>query len=169
MDSREYANCDAIELAMRISRGDVNAVEVLDLAYGLIDRLDPQVNAFVHREAELAYATARSPSRGPLSGVPIAMKDCVGGVRGAIRDYGSRLATGLRLDTDDEVVVRLKAAGLVPMGTTNVPEFSSSLTAESRLHGPCRNPWDPARSTGGSSGGAAAAVACGVVPIAYRQ
>jgi len=138
MDSRDYANCDGIELAARIRDGELTATDALELAYGLIDRLNPQVNAFVHREEALAYAVARAPSPGPLAGVPIAMKDCVGGVRGAVRDYGSRLAAGLLLDADEEVVVRLRATGLVPTGTTNVPEFSSSLSTESRLHGPCR-------------------------------
>lgn len=167
MDSREYAECDGVELATRIRDGAITATQALSHAYELIDRLDGEINAFVSREETLAFAAARAPTVGPLAGVPIAMKDCVDSVRGVTRSFGSRLAVGTRIDHDDEVVARYRAAGLNPMGTTNVPEFSSSLSTESRLHGPCRNPWNLARSVGGSSGGAAAAVAYGAVPIAY--
>ncbi|MGH8285799.1 MAG: amidase [Steroidobacteraceae bacterium] len=167
MDSREYAECDGVELAARIRAGAITATQALSCAYELIDRLDGQINAFVSLEEELAHATASAPGQGPLAGVPLAMKDCVGSVRGVTRSFGSRLAAGTHIDHDDEVVARYKAAGLIPMGTTNVPELSSSLSTESRLHGPCRSPWNLARSVGGSSGGAAAAVAYGAVPIAY--
>lgn len=166
MTPTEYASCDGIELAARIAAGIVSRRAVLDAAYGLIDELDPQIHAFVSLEREEAL-TAAAGASGPLAGVPIAMKDCLGCVAGAPRSYGSRLGAGSRCDHDDTVVVRFRAAGLVPIGTTNVPEFSSSLSTESRHYGPCHNPWDQARSAGGSSGGSAAAVACGVVPIAY--
>jgi amidase len=167
MNIRQYAECDGVELTALIKSGAVTAREALASAYALIDRLDGRINAFVSREEEQAYAAADAPGSGPLAGVPIAMKDCVGFVRGAPRSFGSRLAVGMRIDHDDEVVARYKAAGMIPMGTTNVPELSSSVSTESRLHGPCRNPWNPDRSVGGSSGGAAAAVAYGAVPIAY--
>ncbi len=166
MTPAEYADCDGIELAAHIAAGAESARQVLELAYGLVAALDARVHAFVSLERDEALVAAAKAS-GPLAGVPIAMKDCLGCVAGAPRSYGSRLGAGLRCDHDDSVSLRLRAAGLVPMGTTNVPEFSSSLSTESRFHGPCRNPWDPARSTGGSSGGSAAAVACGIVPIAY--
>lgn len=162
-----YAEWDGVELAQRVACNDISAPEVLDLAYRIIDEFDPLINAFVALEKELAYRHAEDVGHGPLAGVPIAMKDCVGLVRNATRDFGSRLSAGTSVDIDEEVVVRFLRAGLVPTGTTNVPEFSSSVTTESVRHGPCRNPWDTARSTGGSSGGAAAAVAYGAVPIAY--
>lgn len=167
MNSREYADCDGVELAALVNSGAITARQVLDKAYAVIERLDHRVNAFVSLEKDVAYAAADALARGPLAGVPIAMKDCIGFVRGTTRNFGCRLAIGTRIDHDDEVVARYKAAGMVPMGTTNVPELSSSLSTESRLYGPCRNPWDPLRSVGGSSGGAAAAVAYGAVPIAY--
>lgn len=167
MNGREYADCDGVELAALVGSGAVTVREVLDTAYTLIERLDRQVNAFVSLEKDVAYAAADVPAPGPLAGVPIAMKDCIGFVRGASRSFGCRLAIGTHIDHDDEVVARYKAAGMIPLGTTNVPELSSSLSTESRLHGPCRNPWNPHRSVGGSSGGAAAAVAYGAVPIAY--
>lgn len=164
---REYATCDGVELAQRIKRGEVTAKQALDSAYAIIRAIDPEVNAFVSLQEEQAYARAGKPLSGPLAGVPVAMKDCVGLVKDVSRDFGSRLSAGTPINFDEEVVVRMKRAGLVPMGTTNVPEFSSSVSTESVMHGPCRNPWDRARSPGGSSGGAAAAVAYGAVPIAY--
>lgn len=168
MDIREYADCDGTELAQRIKTRQVSSREALDLAYALIERLDGQINAFVSLEKDQAYSAASVPATGGLlAGVPIAMKDCVGFVSGVPRSFGSRLAEGMCVDHDDEVVTRYKASGMIPMGTTNVPELSSSVSTESQLHGPCRNPWDPDRSVGGSSGGAAAAVAYGAVPIAY--
>ncbi len=167
MNSREYADCDALELASRIRRGELSAIEALEHAYHVIEKTDAQVNAFVSLEKDLARRNAAAPAPGPFIGVPIAMKDCVGFVKDAPRRFGSRLTTMTRMEQDDEVFARYQAAGLIPMGTTNVPEFSSSLTTESLLHGPCRNPWDLSRSVGGSSGGSAAAVAYGAVPIAY--
>jgi amidase len=166
MGAREYADLDAMALAAALRDGELTPREALDLSYGLIDRLDGKVNAFVAREEALARQFAANTS-GPLAGVPIAMKDCVGLVGGARRDFGSRLSRATRIDSDEEVVVRLKSAGLVPLGTTNVPELSSSISTESVLHGPCRNPWNPELSAGGSTGGGAAAVACGMVPVAY--
>jgi Asp-tRNA(Asn)/Glu-tRNA(Gln) amidotransferase A subunit family amidase len=167
MDSREYADCDGLELAARIRSGELSAHDALSHAYKVISRVDPKVNAFVSLEEDQARRDANSPGTGVFAGVPMAMKDCVGFVRGAPRRFGSRLTQVFRAEQDDEVYVRYRAAGLNPIGTTNVPEFSSSLTTESRLHGACRNPWDLTRSVGGSSGGSAAAVAYGAVPIAY--
>jgi amidase len=163
----EYADCDAMELAARIAGGSISAAEAIEACWRVIDALDGPIHAFVSLEKDLTFAALRAARPGPLSGVPIAMKDCVGFVAGALRNFGSRLRPSIRADHDDEVVARFRAGGLIPLGTTNVPELSSSLTTESRLHGPCRNPWSLAHSCGGSSGGAAAAVAYGAVPIAY--
>ncbi len=167
MDSREYADCDGLGLAERMRRGEISVADAIEHAYRVIARIDPKVNAFVSLEKNLASRGAREPGKGLLAGVPMAMKDCVGFVQGAPRRFGSRLTKVFRAAQDDEVFVRYRAAGLIPIGTTNVPEFSSSLTTESLLHGPCRNPWDLSRNVGGSSGGSAAAVAYGAVPIAY--
>jgi amidase len=167
MDISEYIDYDGTELANRIKLGVVSSRDALDAAYAVIDRIDVQVNAFVGLEKKQAYAAVESPGTGPLAGVPIAMKDCVGFVKGVNRSFGSRLAVGTKIEFDEEVVTRFKSAGLIPLGTTNVPELSSSVSTESVLHGPCRNPWNTDHSVGGSSGGAAAAVAYGAVPIAY--
>jgi amidase len=167
MNSRDYADCDGLELAARIRHGELSARDALDTAYDVIEKIDSQVNAFVSLEKAQALRNVAALSSGPFTGVPIAMKDCVGFVKGAPRRFGSRLTSVTRMEQDDEVFARYQAAGFNPIGTTNVPEFSSSLTTESRLHGPCRNPWDLTRSVGGSSGGSAAAVAYGAVPVAY--
>lgn len=167
MNPVEYANCDAIELARHIAAGVITAPDAIEAAWAVIDAVDGPIHAFVSLEKEVTRDALRAGRAGPLAGVPIAMKDCVGFVAGALRDFGSRLRPAVRMDCDDEVVARYRAGGLIPLGTTNVPELSSSLTTESRRHGPCRNPWNLAHSSGGSSGGAAAAVACGAVPIAY--
>lgn len=174
MNTREYAQLDGIALAERIRDGVLSPLDALDLCYQVVAEFDQTINAFVSLEKEQARQIAKRAaeqmtmqSAGVLGGVPLAMKDCVGFVKDAPRSFGSRLAAGTLPDFDDEVVARYKRAGLVPVGTTNVPEFSSSVTTESVLHGPCRNPWDTTRSAGGSSGGAAAAVAYGAVPIAY--
>lgn len=163
----DYASCDGIELANRIARGDMTSRQALDAAFTIIEAMNDELNAFVSLQSEQAYECSAGPLSGPLAGVPVAMKDCVGFVKGVKRDFGSRLALGTEIDFDDEVVSRMKRSGMIPMGTTNVPEFSSSVTTESVLHGPCHNPWDLSHSPGGSSGGSAVAVACGAVPIAY--
>jgi len=167
MNFSDYADMDGIALAEAIKRGEVGRHEVIELSYGVIHKLDAMVNAFVSLEKDMALQAASTDSEGVFAGVPIAMKDCVGFVKDAPRSFGSRLAAGSQFSFDDEVVKRYKEAGLIPIGTTNVPEFSSSVTTESILHGPCRSPWDITRSSGGSSGGSAAAVAYGAVPIAY--
>ena len=166
-DVGSYAEWDAIDCARNIRLGNASASDVLDAAFEIIERLDPDVNAIVSLQRDQAYRQIENGVSGPLAGVPIALKDCVGLICGVNRDFGSRLATGSEIDFDEEVIARMMASGLVPMATTNVPEFSSSVTTESVLHGPCRNPWNRNRSAGGSSGGAAAAVAYGAVPVAY--
>jgi len=106
---------------------------------------------------------------GPFTGVPFLLKDILGMCAGVPLTLGSRLLAGLVPDHDSELVRRLRRAGLIFVGKTNVPEFGTLPTTESQLFGPCRNPWDPTRSTGGSSGGSAAAVASGMVPMAHAN
>ncbi|MEM1111863.1 MAG: amidase [Pseudomonadota bacterium] len=162
-----FASWDATELARRIAAGDLTADEALDCSLAIAALIDDRINAFVDLEEAVAREGVSKAGAGPLWGVPIAMKDCLGAVAGARRYYGSRLTKGDRLAADDEIVRRFRALGLVPFGTTNVPELSSSITTESLLHGPCRNPWNLGHSVGGSGGGGAAAVAFGAVPLAY--
>jgi amidase len=104
---------------------------------------------------------------GPFTGVPFLLKDLLAACRGVPMTFGSRLLKGFVPEQDSELVRRLRRAGLVFLGRTNVPEFGLLPTTESEFFGPCRNPWDTGRSPGGSSGGSAAAVAAGFVPMAH--
>src|SRR5690242_20490175 len=124
MNSREYADCDGLELAARIRHGEFSARDALDCAYQVVEKVDPQINAFVSLEESQAKRNIDTLPSGPFIGVPIAMKDCVGFVKGAPRRFGSRLTVTTRMEQDDEVFARYRAAGFNPIGTTNVPEFS---------------------------------------------
>ena len=149
-------------------------VERVEAALEAIERLDPLLNAFTVVLAEEARATARKVERalaagetppGPLAGVPIAIKDHVW-MRGAPATNGSLALADFVPDEDCACVARLRAAGAVILGKTNNPEFCYRGTTDNAVFGPTRNPWDPERTPGGSSGGSAAAVAAGMVPLA---
>src|SRR5699024_7457184 len=104
---------------------------------------------------------------GPLRGVPVLVKNLGADVAGQPATDGSRLFADVVAEVDCAVVQRYKAAGMVVLGTTNVPELGKTTTTEPLLYGPCRNPWDTGYSTGGSSGGSGAAVASGMGPVAH--
>lgn len=159
---------DALALAADIASGATTAAEVLEDAIARIEALDPQLNAMVATRFDAARAEVEAGlPDGPLRGVPIVIKALGTDVAGLPAADGSRLFADVVADVDSTVVQRYKAAGMVVLGTTNVPEMGKTTTTESLLHGPCRNPWDTAHSTGGSSGGSAAAVASGMVPVAH--
>ncbi|MEH6381075.1 MAG: amidase [Dietzia cercidiphylli] len=159
---------DALALAADIRSGDTDPAEVLEEAVRRIERLDPGLNAVVSTRVDAARAeVAAGLPDGPLRGVPIVIKNLGTDVAGQPATDGSRLFADVVATVDSAVVRRYKAAGMVVLGTTNVPEMGKTTTTESLLYGPCRNPWDTSRSTGGSSGGSAAAVASGMVPVAH--
>ena len=154
-----------------VRRGEVSSRELVQLYLERIERLDPQLNAFRVVLAEKALAeAAEADSRrsggeeAPLLGVPVAIKDNVD-VAGELTTHGTRAYEGIA-GKDAEIVRRLRAAGAVVIGKTNLPELAIWPFTESEGWGTTRNPWDPARSPGGSSGGAGAAVASGMVGIA---
>jgi amidase len=156
------------ELAAMVRSGEVSARELVEASLERIDAVNPSLNAFVDVDAEGALAVAEEIMAGdqrPFAGVPVAIKNnrAVAGMR---LTYGTRLLADHVAERDDNVVARLRAAGFVIVGTTTVPEFAILPTTEARLFGPTRNPWDLERTPGGSSGGAAAAVASGMVPVA---
>ena len=148
----------------------VSAVEVLTAHLRQIERVNPQLNAIVTLAADSAMRTARALDRnpgpvGPLHGLPVAIKDLVetAGIR---TTYGSRIYADHVPRADALIVKRLRAAGAVVVGKTNTPEFGAGSQTFNDVFGPTRNPWSPELTTGGSSGGAAAALAAGMVPLA---
>jgi amidase len=152
------------ELAGRIRAGDLSARELVEACLRRIEALDPHLNAFRVVLAEEALAAAEAPVDGPLAGVPFAVKDDLA-LAGQARTQGSR-STAPPASADAEAVRRLRAAGAIPIGVTNVPELMIFPWTVSEANGVTRNPWDPSRTPGGSSGGSAAAVAAGLVPFA---
>src|SRR4051794_29040151 len=157
------------ELAGLVRSGELSARELVQSSLDRIQALDGELNAFVDVWAEEALADADRIAPGderPFAGVPIAIKNNRG-VEGRRLTYGADLFGDFRAPLDHNVVRRLKAAGVVLVGSTTLPEFGILPVTETRRFGATRNPWDPSRTPGGSSGGAAAAVAAGMVPIAH--
>ena len=161
----------APELAARIRDGSFTAREVTEATIRRIEAIDPQIGAFVELDAEsaLEQAGAITPGdRRPFAGVPIAIKANTA-VAGMCMNFASRFLAGHRPTHSAYLVRRLREAGFVIVGTTNMAEFGILPTTEPRHTGPTRNPWDVTRTPGGSSGGSAAAVAAGLVPIAHAN
>jgi len=163
-EAAELAFAGPAALAARIRSGELSAREVVEAVLRRIEAVDPQLNAFRVVLAEEALAAAESPGDGPLAGVPFAVKDDLA-VAGQVRTQGSR-SFGPAASADAEPVRRLRAAGAIPIGITNVPELMIFPWTVSEANGVTRNPWDPSRTPGGSSGGSAAGIAAGLVPFA---
>jgi amidase len=152
-------------LAAMVRAGDASARELVELYLRRIETLDPQLNAFRVVRAEQALAEADQVDRSaPLAGVPVAVKDDIA-LAGEVATRGSR-SFGPPATADAEPIRRLRAAGAIPIGVTNVPELMVFPWTATAANGVTRNPWDPARTTGGSSGGSAAAVAAGLAAAA---
>jgi amidase len=159
----------ASELAGMVRAGEVSASELVQLSLDRIEELNPRLNAFVDVDGERALAAAAQiqPDDGrPFAGVPIAVKNNrpVAGLKTTI---GCSLLADSVSHHDSNVVRRFREAGFVIVGTTTLPEYGILPVSEARLFGPTRNPWDLERTPGGSSGGSAAAVASGMVPVAH--
>ncbi len=157
------------ELAALVHRGDLSALELVDASLRRIDALEPTVNAFVDVDHEGARAAAAAIEPGdprPFAGVPIAIKNNRP-VRGMRLTRCADLMGDVVAQHDHNAVSRLRAAGFVIVGTTKLPEWGILPVTEPRRGGPARNPWDLERTPGGSSGGSAAALAAGMVPIAH--
>ena len=169
MTASEVALLDAIGQAELVRRGDVSPAELVGWAIERIEQLNPRLNAVVTPMFDHAVEAARSVAAGPLSGVPYLLKDLAVEASGVRFTEGSRFLQDNVSHYDSELVVRLRRAGLVVVGKTNTPEFGMAPACEPLLFGPTRNPWDLERSTSGSSGGSAAAVAAGLVPAAHAN
>jgi amidase len=162
---------DATAQASLVRSGEVSPEELVETAILRIEKLNPGINAVIIEWFDQARETSRGAlPDGPFRGVPFLVKDLWGGdLAGAPRYAGSQVLrdAGARVAADDVLAVRFRDAGLVRLGKTNTPEFGIQPTTQPLAFGATRNPWDLQRSTGGSSGGSAAAVASGMVPIAH--
>lgn len=165
--TEEFISFDATGLAELVRKREVLAVELVEASIERIERLNPKLNAVVTPMFEQARTAAAAPIEGPFSGVPFLLKDLGAPYKGVRMTMGSEFMKDFIPDHDSELVARLKRAGLIIIGKTNTPELGILPTTESRLLGPCRNPWNLERTAGGSSGGAAAAVAARFVPMAH--
>ncbi len=171
MPITEYASYDGLGLAELVRRREVTPGELIAEAVRRIERHDPTLNAIVHSFYDRAreMASGIGSTGAPFAGVPFLLKDLLGDLKDVPTSYASRFMHGHKARFESELVTRFRRAGLVPMAKTNAPEFGLVGTTESALYGPCRNPWNPEHSTGGSSGGSAAAVAAGIVPLAHAN
>jgi amidase len=168
----DLAFLDATAQAELVRSGQALPIELVDAAIKRVEALDGELNAVVTPLFEQARAAAEGHlPDGPLRGVPFLLKDL--GALSSGDPYAEGLkaarAAGYVADHDSVVTERFRAAGLVCVGRTNTSELGLVPTTESEAYGPCHNPWDPDRSTGGSSGGSAAAVASGMVPVAHAS
>ena len=166
----DLAFLDATAQAELVRNKQLQPLELVEAAIERIERLNPTLNAVITPMYDLArgQATGKLPE-GPFRGVPFLLKDILASYAGVRMAMGSKLLQNFVPDHDSELVVRLKRAGLIILGKTNLPEFGILPTTESDLFGACRNPWNIDRTTGGSSGGSAAAVAAGMVPMAHAN
>ncbi len=165
---KDYERYDGLGLADLVKTRAITAKELLIAAVERIEARNPAINAVVNRMYDRAEsAIAAGLPAGPFAGVPYLLKDLGAYYAGAVTSAGSAFFRDALADHDSEIVARMKRAGLVILGKTNTSEFGLSPSAEPKLFGPTRNPWNLAFSAGGSSGGAAAAVASGMLPIAH--
>ena len=168
MPENLLASEDAIGLAGRIRRREVSAAEVLEAAIARAEALNPRFGFIAARLYDRARAAiAAGLPHGPFAGVPWLVKDVSTDIAGTVTANGSRLYAANVASVTSEHVLRIERAGFVVFGKTTTPEFGLTATTESRATGLTRNPWDPSRIAGGSSGGAAVAVAAGVLPAAH--
>ena len=173
MTDLDLTTTPAHKLSQLIAEKEVSPVELAQSYLERIERLNPKLNAFLTVCADEAIAEAKEAEQaiadgdelGPLHGVPVSIKDLelTGGIRST---FGSLIFKDYVPDSDSSVVERVRKSGAVILGKTNTPEFGVSGTTENRLADACRNPWDTSRTTGGSSGGAGAALAAGLCSLA---
>lgn len=164
------ADLDALDQAALIRRREIKPIELVEAAIARIEHWNPRLNAVITPMYDEARATALGHLPvGTFTGVPFLLKDLVAAFQGVRLAAGARILQNHVPDYDSELVIRLKKAGLIILGKTNTPELGGHITTEPMLFGPTRNPWNLGRSTGGSSGGSAAAVASGMVPMAHAN
>ncbi|MES1926752.1 amidase [Salinisphaera sp. T31B1] len=170
MKHSEYVACDGLELARLIADGQISAAEALAAARARLEAVNPAINAVIRRmdtEADTAAATARDSTRA-FDGVPFLLKDLFQDYAGVPSSYGSRALykAGYTPSRHAEITQRFLAAGVTILGKTNTPEFGIKGVTEPEVFGATHNPWNVEHTPGGSSGGSAAAIAAGIVPLA---
>jgi amidase len=162
---------DAVEQAELVSNGEATPEELVEEAIGRIEALNGELNAVIHERFDAARAEAGGPLTGPFAGVPMLLKDLGAAMAGEPHHQGLGFAkaAGYRSPFDSYIVEKLRDAGFVILGRTNCPELGTTITTEPVSYGPTRNPWNTDHTTGGSSGGSAAAVASGMVAVAHAN
>ncbi len=166
----EIAFLDATAQAELVRNKEITPSELVEAAIERIERLNPSLNAVITPMYDQARERAAGPMlEGPFAGVPFLLKDIIAFYAGVRMALGTALLSGFVPDHDSELTLRHKKAGLITLGKTNTPELGLVPTTEPVAFGPTRNPWDTERTTGGSSGGSAAAVASGMVPMAHAS
>lgn len=164
----EYDAHDAIGLAALVRSGQITAAELFETFVARVDALNPALNAVIEPVFDQARAAiAAGLPDGPFTGVPYLIKNLHAAAKGTVLSSGSRFAAGAVCDFDTETVARLRRAGFVVAGRTNAPEFGMNASTEPAFYGPTHNPWKHGHSAGGSSGGAACAVASGMLPATH--
>ena len=171
--AHDLASLDATAQAELVAKGECSPAELVDAAIARIDKVNPAINAVIHELFDRARAEAAAPDLpdGPFKGVPFVLKDLACHMKGEPFHEGMALLKRLGWSEDFETSLarRFREAGLIVVGKTNTPELGILPTTEPAAYGPSRNPWDITRSTGGSSGGSAAAVAAGLVPAGHAN
>jgi amidase len=166
----EYDKYDALGLAELIAKKEITPAELLDAVRQRVEEINPKINAFSQLFFDKAAEQIQAGmGEGPFQGVPFALKDLGQYLDGTITSAGGRVWKDQLADYDSTLVTRYKQAGLVIFGKTTSPELGLTTTTESVLYGQTRNPWDRERTSGGSSGGASAAVASRILPMAHAS
>jgi amidase len=172
----ELVRYDAVGLSRLIREGEITPIELLEITIQRIEKVNPKLNAIIHKlydEARTVVANlnlgakAKKAKDSVFFGIPFLLKDLIAECKGTPFNEGSLAVQGYISKVDSEIVKRHKASGLIIVGKTNTPEFGILTTTEPTIYGPTFNPWDPSLTPGGSSGGSAAAVAAGIVPMAH--
>lgn len=170
MPIAEYSDYDGLALADLVDRGEVTPPELVEEAVTRIEKHNGVLNAVIFKAFDDARARAKeSLPDGPFKGVPFLLKDILGDMKGWPTTHGTAFLKDYRPEQNSELVNRFLAAGMVPLGKTVAPEIGALPVSEPRLYGPARNPWNTEHTPGGSSGGSAAAVAAGIVPVAHAN
>lgn len=169
MDVAEYLQYDALGLAELVRNREVATAELADCALALAADWNPRINALAELFDDVVASLAAAPLDGRFSGVPFLIKDLVLQAEGRRSEMGSRLGQGLVAPADSDLMARFRQSGLITLGRTTAPEMGYNVATETVAFGATRNPWDVSRSPGGSSGGSAAAVAAGIVPLAHAN